>query len=244
MMEAAIHIKPFGFDRVFRMGGGAEPPKASDAGEIEEEPIANEEAEELKAQIARMVQMHAEELARARTDGFEAGLWQARQEREVALLAAVDALHAALDDVDERLVEEAQALSHDAACVAMAAAEAIAGHAVMRDPARAIDEAIDRVLRQVRRGTQIMVRVHPDLAGDIEARIVERQAKDRRKLSISVISDADVAIGDAQIVWEEGGLCVDAAARRAAVMAELGPLLGDGKNGIDQEKDSAPATIA
>jgi flagellar assembly protein FliH len=220
MMDSAIHIKPFGFDRVFRFAG-VEAPTAGDGGEI----AAEAQARELQAQIVRILEEHQVELAQARADGFEAGLWQARHDRDAALLAAVDALHGALDDVDMRLTESEQAVSRDAAQVAVSAAEALAGHALALDPLFAIDAALGRVLRQVRRGTQLGIRIHPSLAADIGRRIADRQALDRRKLSIAVLPDDNLTPGDAHIVWEEGGLIVDGAARRAAVLAELDPLL-------------------
>ena len=37
-----------------------------------------------------------------------------------------------------------------------------------------------------------------------------------------MISDDALAIGDALIAWEQGGLTLDAAARRSAILAELG----------------------
>lgn len=229
MMEAAIPIKPFGFDRIFRLADAA-PATVGDGGDVAEhiEIIQN-----LRADIARMRTEHEAELARARADGFSAGQYQARSERETALLAAVDALQGLFDDVETRLVATEQAAARDAAQVALSAAELLAGHAVAVDPTRAIDEALGRVLRQVQRGTQIGVRIHPTLAEEMERRVVERQAGDRRKLSIAILADETVLPGDAHIVWEEGGLTVDAEARQAAVRAELAPLLDETS---DEEK--------
>jgi flagellar assembly protein FliH len=236
MMEAAIHIKPFGFDRIFRLAD-MEPATVGDAGESEADV---ETIRTLRADIARLVKEHEAELARARADGFDAGLWQARNERDTALLAAVDALHGSLDDIEARLAASEQALTRDAAQVALSAAEALAGHAIATDPALAMDEALGRVLRQVRRGTLIAIRVHPTLVEEIERRVAVRQAGDRRKLSIGILPDDTVSPGDARILWEEGGLTVDAEARQAAVLAELAPLI----NGIEKEKESGPAIIA
>jgi flagellar assembly protein FliH len=150
---------------------------------------------------------------------------QARREREVALLSAADAIHAAIDEADARLAEAADTMAKDAAAVALAAAEMLAGHAIDQAPARAIDEALDRVLRQVARGTRLTIRVHPSLLSEVQRLIVARQEQDRRKLSIVAVADEATAEGDALIFWDEGGVAIDKAARRAAVLAELGPLL-------------------
>src|SRR3546814_12849863 len=67
-----------------------------------------------------------------------------------------------------------------------------------------------------------MIRVNPALAADVERAIALRVSQERRKLTLTVIGDETVAEGDAEIFWDEGGIGVDAAARRAAVMTELG----------------------
>ncbi len=111
--------------------------------------------------------------------------------------------------------------------MALAAAHVLAGHAIDHAPPRAIDEALGRVLQQVARGTRLVVRVHPALLADVQRMLAARQAQDRRKLSITVVGDEATPEGDALIFWDEGGLAVDMRARRAAVLAELGPLLRD-----------------
>jgi flagellar assembly protein FliH len=216
VIEAAIHVKPFGFDRVFHMAG-------SDAAPLDAHTLG-ERIEGLRARIASMEEVHREELAIAGADGFARGLDQARQERDAALLAAADAIHAAIEQIDARFADTAEAMAHDAAEVALAAADMIAGHAVAAAPVRAIAEALDRVLRQVARGTQLAIRVHPALA-DAIGPLVEPRGSERRRVSLAVLPDAALTVGDAVIFWDEGGLAIDAAARRQGVMAELQALL-------------------
>ncbi|RJF85757.1 FliH/SctL family protein [Sphingomonas cavernae] len=219
MMEAAIHVKPFGFDRVFRFAS-SEPAAANNAELLKQ--IAA-----LQAEVDRQSVTHQAELTRARADGFEAGLVQARSERETAVLAATDALHASLDEIAARLSETADTMMRDAAEVALTAADALAGFAVDKAPGRAIDEALGRVLEQIGRGTRLAIRVNPALATEVERQVAARAGQERRTLSISVITDEAIAPGDAVIFWDEGGLAVDAAARRAAVATELRALLND-----------------
>ncbi len=210
------NVQRFAFDRVFNLH--------SDSGE----PIPADMSLELGAlrtEIAALKAEHGAQIALARAQGFEAGLAQARGEREAALLSAVDALQAGLETIDERFDEVSQRVTGEAAEIALAAADMIAGRALETGPADAIDAAIGRVLGQVARGTELEVRVHPEIAEAIEARIVERQARDRRRLNLAVVPDATVAIGDAMIGWDQGGLAVDASARRDAVRAELETLL-------------------
>jgi flagellar assembly protein FliH len=225
MMEASISIKPFGFDRVFRFGHALE----------EEDGPVSPPTEELHAQVAalqeRIEQMRQDQeiaLLKARSEGVAQGLAQARGERAEAMLSATDALHAALDDLDGQMAQTGDRLMREAADVALCAAEMIAGHAIAQEPGRAIDEALGRAIRQVARGTALLLRVHPDSLEDVERLLAQRRAGERRALDITIVADAGIAPGDAHIGWADGGLIVDAADRRAAVMRELGGLIGDG----------------
>ncbi|WP_242148681.1 FliH/SctL family protein [Sphingomonas sp. BAUL-RG-20F-R05-02] len=217
MADMSFQARPFAFDRVFAI---AEPDLSGSAGELALRLAAAE------AQLAALRADHAAALATAYAEAFEAGLREGRQERDTALLSAADALQAGIEDIAERHGAVLDGLAQDAAEVALAAADMLAGHAVALAPVQAIDDAIARVLGQVARGQEVVIRVHPDLVTDIEARIADRQSRDRRRLALVVIEDITLAPGDAQIAWDSGGVVLDAAARRAAVLAELAPLLG------------------
>jgi flagellar assembly protein FliH len=217
MADMSFQARPFAFDRVFAI---AEPDLSGSAGELALRLAAAE------AQIAVMRADHAAALAAAYAEAFEAGLCEARQERDAALLSAADALQAGIEDIAERHGAVLDSLAQDAAEVALAAADMLAGHAVALAPVQAIDDAIARVLAQVARGQEVVIRVHPGLVVDVETRIADRQSRDRRRLALMVMEDITLAPGDAQITWDSGGVVLDAAARRAAVLAELAPLLG------------------
>ncbi|MFT3977469.1 MAG: FliH/SctL family protein [Sphingomonas bacterium] len=179
----------------------------------------------LRAELEEVKAARAGQLAAARAEGVEAGLAQARRDRDTALLSAVDALQAGIEAIDARFGEVSDRITGEAAEVALAAADMIAGRALDEAPEVAIDAAIGRALEQVARGTELRVRVHPDLAGAIEAKIAERQSKDRRRLNLIVLPDDTLRRGDARIIWEEGTLALDAESRRRAVMSELEALL-------------------
>jgi flagellar assembly protein FliH len=217
MNMAFQNVERFAFDRIFSTpaGDGANIPSGDMLLEIST----------LRAELALLRSDVDAQVNLARAEGFEAGLTQARAERDVALLSAVDALHAGIEALDERFEEVSTRVTGEAAEIALAAADMIAGRAIETAPAESIDAAIGRALGQVARGTELEIRVHPDLIEAIEARIAERQSKDRRKLSLTVIGDVTVASGDALIGWEQGGLALDANARRQAVMDELETLL-------------------
>jgi flagellar assembly protein FliH len=210
-------VERFAFDRIFST-------PASESATIPSGDMLLE-ISALRAEIALLQADINTQVNLARAEGFESGLAQARAERDVALLSAVDALHAGIEALDERFEDVSKRVTGEAAEIALAAADMIAGRAIETAPAETIDAAIGRALSQVARGTELEIRVHPDLIEAIEARIAERQANDRRKLNLTVIGDVTIAIGDALIGWEQGGLALDASARRKAVMEELETLL-------------------
>jgi len=211
------NVERFAFDRIFST-------PASESATIPTGDMLLE-ISALRAELALLKSDVGAQLSLARAEGFEAGIAQARAERDVALLSAVDALHAGIEALDERFEEVSTRVTGEAAEIALAAADMIAGRALDAAPAEAIDAAIGRALGQVARGTELEIRINPELIEAIETRIAERQAKDRRKLNLTVVGDVTIAIGDALIGWEQGGLSLDASARRAAVMEELETLL-------------------
>lgn len=211
------NVERFAFDRIFST-------PASESATIPSGDMLLE-ISALRAELALLRSDVDAQLALARAQGFDAGLAQARAERDVALLSAVDALHAGIESLDERFEDVSRRVTGEAAEIALAAADMIAGRAIDAAPVETIDAAIGRALSQVARGTELEIRVHPDLIEAIEARIVDRQSQDRRKLNLNVVGDVTVAIGDALIGWEQGGLALDANARRQAVLTELETLL-------------------
>jgi flagellar assembly protein FliH len=209
-------VERFAFDRIF---------STPEAERGEPSVDTSLEISALRAELALLRSDQEAAIALARAQGFEAGLEQARAERDVALLSAVDALQAGIEAIDERFGDIADKLTGEATEIALAAGEMLAGRALELAPADTIDAAIGRVLGQVARGTELEVRVHPDLIETIEAKSADRQSRDRRRLALTVLGDVTLAYGDAMIRWEQGGLALDAAARRDAVTAELESLL-------------------
>lgn len=216
-MVTAVQVKPFPFDRVF-----SDPPSKTRS---YNEGALGARVAALEADLERMKIEQEVALAVARAEAFQQGLDQARGERDTALLAAVDALQASIESVEEGFGEIEERLAREASELAVAAADLIAARALEVDPHGAIDEAIGRALNQVRRGEPIQVRVHPDLVADIERLVSERQASERRRLSLTVHADATLIPGDVALVWDKGGLRLDVEARRAAIRDELNGIL-------------------
>lgn len=215
-------IERFAFDRIFVPGASRPPPvqPGTPTG------YASLELSALKAEVETLRAQQADLVAVSRIEGFEAGLAQARGERETAVLSAVDALQGGLEALDGDYAELERRLIADATTLALAVADMLAARALDLAPTAAINAALGRVLDQVARGTELQLRVHPAMVETIEAHIAERQAQDRRKLRIVLVPDDTLAIGDGRIVWDQGGVTIDGAARRAQVQSEVAMLLG------------------
>jgi flagellar assembly protein FliH len=141
--------------------------------------------------------------------------------QEAALVAAVDAVQATLERVEAGLETIATDASTSVADAALTAAEYLAARAIEDAPCAAIDAAITRVLAQVARGQELQIAVAPSLVGEMERLIAARQAGDRRRLALTVIADPSIVPGDAHIHWDQGGVLLDAAARRALLIETL-----------------------
>lgn len=214
-MDQSRGAQPFRFATQF-----ADPPPAEDR-------AITDNALALAALRAEMEALRADNVAavaRARSEGYMEALAQMRAEREQALLAAWDALHAAWEEFEQGRDATTEQLRSEATTLALSIGEALAARALVDAPGEAIDQAIGRVLSEIARGQEVTISVHPDLAPDIEARIASRQAGDRRRLNLVVLHDDALAMGDAHLRWEGGGMRLDAAERLRAVHAELAAL--------------------
>lgn len=201
-------LRPFAFAREFRCA----PAEASRS------------PAELEAEIARLEQRVEEAHEEGRATGMAEALTTLRAERDTALLAATEALLASLATFDQRQAEMEQSVSRLGAELALDLADHLAARAIERDPVAAIDQALGRALRQVRRGQPLRLRVAPELEQAVQHRLSERQASERRRLPVTVLGDSDVARGDARIDWEGGALLLDRDARGRAMAEEIAAL--------------------
>ena len=223
-MATTFDVKPFAFDRIFA-DAPPEPPKEQKHRRSTDARDLAMEVDRLRAQLDALRDAQQDELARTRTEAFEAGLVHARTERDNAILSSIDALQASLETIADQYDDLKAEVVCEAGQLALAGAEALAGHAIEQEPGRAIDEAIGRALEQVTRGQEIEVRVHPDLEEEIQRRVDERQNADRRRLFLTVTADPAITPGDAVLTWERGGVVLDAARRRQVIESELAPLI-------------------
>ncbi|QAY76637.1 FliH/SctL family protein [Sphingosinicella sp. BN140058] len=218
-MASVSTIKPFAFERVFSQAASSDAAKPDAM-------ILQGEMETLRAQIERLELEKDMALAQARADGVQAGLAEARAERETAMLAAIDALQAGIEQIAEEVGDAVAKATAEAAELALATADLLAGRAIAAAPAETIDAALGRVLEQLGRNPRLQIRVHPSLVEEMERLVAARQAGERRRMHLHVAPDDTIPIGDTLISWDEGGLRLDMDARRNAVREELDGILG------------------
>ena len=216
---ATTNIQPFAFERIFLQSAART--------EARSEPhTLQSEIDGLRAQLERIELEREAALAEARNEGYEAGLAHARSEREAAMLAAVDALQAGVEQISEEVDTAVARTTAEAAELALAAADLIAARALEAAPTAAIDAALGRLLGELGRNPNLVISVHTDLVEEMERLVAGRQEGERRRMFLHVVADETMAVGDALITWQEGGLRLDAEARRQAVREELDGLLG------------------
>lgn len=216
---SARPTRPFQFDKIFTA-----PPSRGESIYATDSLL---DAAALRAELEALREQYDLAVTDAHARGATEGQQRARAERDQALLAAVDALHAALDEFAQERQAMIDTLCRDAAHLALAIGEKLAGHALGHAPTEAIDQAIGRVLTRIARGQEVIISVHPSLLADVETRIAARQSQDRRRLNLIVTGDADLAPGDAHLRWDSGGQRLSTQDRLTEIQAELAAIIGE-----------------
>lgn len=206
-------IRPYAFERIFALS-------STDAERSPQDQALRIVA--LQAEIAHHLETAGPALAKAHADGFAAGLALARGDTATAMLRAEAALVEGITRLETNFVATETRIAAAAAEVAMSAAEMLAARAIAADPCQAIDAAIGRVLGQIGFRETLHVHAHPGLVEPLQALFESRGSLAQRPLSIVLHADPAIPIGDAHILWDAGGLHLDAAARTAAVRDALG----------------------
>lgn len=214
-----VQVTPFQFDRVFSKkpvlgDGGMASGTRSSAGE-----------DDLRREIERLHAHYKAELDKARMDGFQTGLAQARAERDSAVLSAVDAVQLGLETMREQLGDVVREMKREVAGLALDAAEAIAGHAIQNCPLDLIVSTLHDVVDQVVAGTAIEVIVHPEMQGPLQAALQSHVRLRRREPDLAVVADDTVEPGDARLVWRQGGVELSRAERADMVRTEIEAVL-------------------
>jgi flagellar assembly protein FliH len=207
-----VRARPYAFDRVF----------ARTLADTQTHPQDLDlTVAALQAELLQAAEDQATIVGQARADGFAAGLAQARTECTQALLTTEAAIVAGLAQLAAQFAETEARMAAVASDVALAAGQVLAATCFTADPTGAIDKAIGRVLTQTGYREALHIHVAPPQFASVEALVAARAASEQRRLDATVHADATVPPGDVRIVWDRGGLSLDAEARLAAVQSAL-----------------------
>jgi len=157
-------------------------------------------------------------VAIARAEGFDAGLAAGRAEGDSLARAIAAAMASALDRAADRLDSALAELADAAADLGLAAAEHLAGQALPDAPPAAV---IADAVRQAAGNPILRLTVHPDSVETARAAATAAAAARGSGLRIDVLADERLQAGDVEADWLTGGLAVEAADRRAALIAAL-----------------------
>lgn len=211
-------IRPFRFDRDFT---GT---LSSGFGTTE----LRQELEQLKARLATREADLDVRLAAAREDGFAAGLAHAREDRQMALLAALDALQAAVETADAELSALRAGMLDGAADLALAAAEQLAAVSLAADPTAAIRAAVEKAAGEAGLDARLSIQLNP---GDAVVVAASASRWTLRTVALEVVPDPAIEPGDARISWGTSAMLLDQADRRTRVEAAIADALAASRAG-------------
>ena len=155
----------------------------------------------------RIKRVLTEEEARAMADqaaGEARQSEEAQAAREAA--AALQQVSGKLQTMIARLDAESEALRHDAARLALAAARAVAGAALDQFAADTVEACVKDALADLRAEPRIAVRVAPHLADPLAERIYEYAQREGFGEAVVVRADEEAVAGDCVIEWRSGAV--------------------------------------
>jgi flagellar assembly protein FliH len=152
-----------------------------------------------------------EEVSAAGVEGYERGKNDATAHAERRTAAALEAIADATSAVLTRLDAESHAMRVEAARVALAAAQKIAGAALdgfgIERAAQAVEAAMDALRHQPR----LMVKLPPDMAEQLKPRITEMCETHAYAAAVLVRAEPGLQSGEVVIDWSDGVITMDPA---------------------------------
>ena len=152
-----------------------------------------------------------EEVSAAGNEGYERGKNDATAQAERRTAAALEAIADATSAVLTRLDAESQAMRVEAARVALAAAQRIAGAALdgfgIERAAQAVEAAMDSLRHQPR----LVVKLPHDMAEQLKPRITEMCETHAYASAVLVRAEPGLKTGEVTIDWSDGVITMDPA---------------------------------
>jgi flagellar assembly protein FliH len=166
---------------------------------------------------ARRKPLTDDDIAAARAEGVAQGVAEANAGIERASSDALRTIASLMQMMLGRLASEAHSLRVDAAEVAVAAARVVAGTALDAFGEQAVTDIVSTAVAQLRDVPRLVVRVSPELAEMIEARLIGCAREAGFSGEIAVRGDPDAQSGDCTLDWGDGIITHDRDAAFAAI---------------------------
>jgi flagellar assembly protein FliH len=152
-----------------------------------------------------------EDVQAATTDGYERGKNDATAQAERRTAAALEAIADATSAVLVRLNAESHAMRVEAARVAMAAAQKIAGAALDGFGAERAAQAIEAAMDALRHQPRLVVKLPPDVAEELKPRITAMCETHAYASAVLVRAEPSLRSGEVVIDWSDGVIAMDPA---------------------------------
>ena len=152
-----------------------------------------------------------EEVQAANSDGYERGKNDATAQAERRTAAALEAIADAASAVLTRLNAESQSMRAEAARVALAAAQKIAGAALDSFGIERAAQAIEAAMDSLRHQPRLVVKLPADMAEHLKPRIAEMCDTHAYASAVLVRAEPGLKIGEVVIDWSDGVIAMDPA---------------------------------
>ncbi len=152
-----------------------------------------------------------EEVQAANAEGYERGKNDATAQAERRTAAALEAIADATSAVLTRLNAESQAMRVEAAQIAMAAAQKIAGAALDSFGVERAAQAIEAAMDSLRHQPRLVVKLPPDMAEELKPRISAMCETHAYASAVMVRAEPELKTGEVVIDWSDGVIAMDPA---------------------------------
>ena len=134
------------------------------------------------------------------------GVEEGRETEEGRCAESLQAIASQMQLILARLAHESDALRHEAASLAVAAARKIAGAALEQFPAETIEQVALEAVQDLRSEPRLSVRCHPDLVEMLAERLESTARHAGFDGAIMVRGDPGMASADVRLEWGAGAV--------------------------------------
>lgn len=155
--------------------------------------------------------------ARGRQAGLVAAEAQERTRAERQTAAAFDRISAALTRFAGELPALASRLETESVDVAIAVARQLAPTLIAREPLAEVAALVTTCLRELTAAPHVVIRINEAQYPNARERLAELARACGFEGRLVVLGEADIALGDCQVEWADGGVIRERTAIEAAI---------------------------